>query len=225
LSESLDFAMGVSKNETLIELRGLLKAEHLPTVREKLFSSIDGTYKTYFINIEQVKFRDENYLTMFLELLNFVKGKNSDLVIIFHNEANRKFFHQFFNVFKIYDSRDAYRKEDSGFWEKLKATGITYQRSMGLRLAPGVAVVFLVLLAGWLLTLFSIISRQDRDIRLREESLSKLQSEYSRSVSALEELKASVGPLKSLGFDIDTSETLPLGAITDWEEFLREKEK
>jgi anti-anti-sigma factor len=225
VSEALDFAMEVSKNETLLELRGLLKAEHLPAVREKLFSSIDGTNKTYFVNIEQVKFRDENYLTMFLELLNFVKGKNSELVIIFHNEANRKFFYQFFNVFKIYDSRDSYRKEDSGIWEKLRATGITYQRSTGLRLAPGVAIVFLVLLAGWLLTLFSIISRQDQDIRLREESLSKLQSEYNYSIRALEELKASIGPLRSLGFDIDTSETLPLGAITDWDEFLREKEK
>ncbi|MDR0517587.1 MAG: hypothetical protein LBH25_11140 [Fibromonadaceae bacterium] len=223
MNEALDFAMEISKYEILLELRGLLKTAHLPIVREKLFSSVDGINKTYFVNIEHTKFRDSNYLTMFLELLNFVKGKDSELVIIFHNEENRKFFNQFFNVFKIHPSREAYRKEEEGIWEKLKATGITYQRSTGLRLAPGVAVVFLVLLAGWLLTLFSIISRQDSDIRLREESLSQLQSEYSHSVRALEELKASIGPLKSMGFDIDTSGALPLGAITDWQEFLKEK--
>jgi anti-anti-sigma regulatory factor len=224
VNENLDFAMEISKNEILLEFKGILKTQHLPAVREKLFSSIDGTDKIYFVSLERVRFRDKNYLGMFLELLNFIKGKNSELVIIFHNEECKEFFNPFLNVFKIYNSRDSFRK-DSNFWEKLKATGITYQRSTGIRLAPGIAVIFLFLLAGWLLTLFSIISSQDRDIRLREESLRELQSTYMRSVQALEELKTSVAPLKSMGFDIDTSSNLPLGAITDWQEFLREREK
>ena len=222
MNENLHFAMEISQNEILIEFKGILKSQHLPTVREKLYSSIEGTNKTYFVDLEQVKFRDKNYLGMFLELLNFIKGKDSELVIIFHNEDCKEFFSPFSNVFKIYDSRESYRK-DSDFWKKLKATGITYQRSTGIRLAPGIAVIFLFLLAGWLLTLFSIISGQDKDIRQREEALRDLQNNYMRSVHALEELKASVAPLKSLGFDIDTTEN-PLGAISDWNEFLREKE-
>jgi len=224
LSETLDFAMEFSKNETLLEFEGILRAEHLPVVREQILSSVEGSNKTYFIDIEQVHFRDKNYLTMFLELLNFIKGRDSELVFIFRNEECKDFFRQYFNVFKIYDSRDSYRK-DSGFWEKLKATGITYQRSTGLRLAPGVAIVFFVLLAGWLLTLFSIISSQDKDIREREMILSDLQTEYKRSIQALEELKASIAPLKSMGFEIDTSGSLPLGAITEWREYLIEKGK
>jgi anti-anti-sigma regulatory factor len=224
MNSSLDFAMEISKNETLVEFKGFLKTEHLLTVREKLFSSVDGFNKIYFVNIEQVKFRDKNFLGMFLDFLNFVKEKESELVIIFHNEECKEFFNKYFNIFKIYDSKDSYRK-NSGFWEKLKATGITYQKSTGIRLAPGVAIVFLFLLAGWLLTLFSIISSQDRDIRLREESLRELQGNYMHSVRALDELKASVAPLKSMGFDIDTSSNLPSGAITSWQEFLREKGK
>ena len=222
MNENLHFAMEISQNEILLEFKGILKSQHLPAVREKLYSSIEGTNKTYFVDIEQVRFRDKNYLGMFLELLNFIKGRDSKLVIIFHNEECKEFFSSFSNVFKIYDSRDSYRK-DYDFWKKLKATGITYQRSTGIRLAPGIAVVFLFLLAGWLLTLFSIISSQDKDIRQREEALRDLQNNYMRSVHALEELKASVAPLKSLGFDIDTTEN-PLGAISDWNEFLREKE-
>jgi hypothetical protein len=223
MSENLDFAMEISKNETLLEFKGVLRTEHLPAVRNRMFSSIDGLNKIYFVNIEQARFRDKSYVTMFLELMNFIKGKDSDLVLIFHNEENKEFFSQFFNVFKICDSRDSYRK-NSGFWEKLKATGITYQRSTGLRFAPGVAVIFLFLLAGWLLTLFSIISNQDKDIRERETKLNELQNEYMRSVHVLEELKASVAPLKSMGFNIDTSGNLPLGAISDWREFLLKRD-
>jgi len=221
---NLDFAMEIFKNETLLEFKGVLKAEHFIAVKERLFSSVEGFNRIYFVDIEQAKFRDKNYLNMFLEFLNFVKGKDSELVLLFHNEDCADFFSPFFSIFKIYDSRDSYRK-NAGFWEKLKATGITYQRSTGLRLAPGVAIVFLFLLAGWFLTLFSIISRQDGDIRDREVILNELQNKYIRSVQALEDLKASVAPLKSMGFDIDTSGSVPLGVISDWEEFLREREK
>jgi len=224
VNENLDFAMEISKNEILLEFKGVLKTENFSAVRTRLFSSVDGFNKIYFVNVEQVKFKNKNYLNMFLEFFNFVKGKDSELVIIFHNEDCANFFSPFFNIFKIYDSRDSYRK-NTGFWEKLKATGITYQRSTGLRLAPGVAIVFLFLLAGWLLTLFSIISSQDKDIRNREAILNELQSKYTRSAQALEDLKASVAPLKSMGFDIDTSGSVPLGAISDWEEFLRERER
>lgn len=219
---NIDFAMEVFKNETLLEFKGDLKSEHFSAVRELLFSSVEGSNKVYFVNIEQVRFKDKNYLSMFLDFLNFVNGKESELVFIFRNESCARFFGPFFNIFKIYDSKESYRK-NTGLWEKLKATGITYQRSTGLRLAPGVAVVFLVLLAGWLLTLFSIISSQDQDIRDREVMLNELQNKYKRSIQALDDLKASVAPLRSMGFDVDTSRRVPLGAISDWEEFLRER--
>jgi anti-anti-sigma regulatory factor len=99
--------MEFSKNEVLLEFKGLFRTEHLPAVRERLFSSVDGLNKVYFVNIEQIKFRDKNYLEMFLDFLNFVKGKDSELVLIFHNEDCKEFFSQFFNVFKIYDSKDS----------------------------------------------------------------------------------------------------------------------
>ena len=220
----LDFAMEIFNNEISLEFKGVLKSEHLPAVRERLYSSVDGERKTYFVNIEQVRFRDKSYLNMFLDFLNFVRGRESELVFIFHNEDCTKFFGPFFNIFKIHDSKDSYRK-NTGLWDKLKATGITYQRSTGLRLAPGVAIVFLILLAGWLLTLFSIISSQDQDIRDREIVLNELQNKYTRSIQALEGLRASVAPLKSMGFEIDTTRRIPLGAISEWEEFLRERER
>jgi len=223
VNENLDFEMEVFQNEVMLEFKGILKSQQLSAVRERLFSSVEGTNKIYFVVLERVKFRDKNYLNMFLELLNFVKGKDSELVIIFHNEECREFFSPFYHIFKIYDSKDSYRK-DSDFWKKLKATGITYNKSTGIRLAPGIAVVFLFLLAGWLLTLFSIISSQDKDIRQREEILRDLQNNYMHSVQALEELKASIAPLKSMGFDVDTTEN-PVGVVSDWNEFLKAKEK
>jgi anti-anti-sigma regulatory factor len=222
VSRSLDFAMEFSKNEISLEFKGILKAEHLGAVQSELFSSVEGLNKIYFVDIEQARFKDKNYLKMFLEFLNFVRGKDSELIILFRNDECAEFFLPFFNIFEIYDSKDSYRK-NIGFWKKLKIMGVTYQRSTGLRLAPGVAIIFLVLLAGWLLTLFSIISNQDKDIREREAILSELQNKYMHSVQALENLKTSVAPLKSMGFDIDTSGDPPPGAISDWEEFLRKK--
>ncbi|MCL2207861.1 MAG: hypothetical protein FWB90_07195 [Fibromonadales bacterium] len=224
MNENLDFAMEIFKNETLLEFKGVLKTEHFPGMRERLYSAVEGSNKIYFVNIEQARFKDKAYLSMFLEYLNFVRGKDSELVFIFHNEDCAKFFGPFFNIFKIHDSKESYRK-NTGFWEKLKAAGITYQRSTGLRLAPGVAIVFFILLAGWLLTLFSIISSQDKDIRDREMLLTELQNKYVRSIQALEYLKASVAPLKSMGFEVDTSGKTPLGAISEWDEFLRERER
>ena len=223
MNENLDFEMEIFQNEVMLEFKGILKSQQLSAVRERLFSSVEGTNKIYFVVLERVKFRDKNYLGMFLELLNFVKGKDSELVIIFHNEECREFFSPFYHIFKIYDSKDSYRK-DSDFWKKLKATGITYNKSTGIRLAPGIAVVFLFLLAGWLLTLFSIISSQDKDIRQREEILRDLQNNYMRSVHALEGLKASIAPLKSMGFDVDSIEN-PDGIVSDWNDFLKEKAK
>ncbi len=72
---------------------------------------------------------------------------------------------------------------------------------------------------------FSIISNQDKDIRDREEKLRELQSDYMQSVQTLEDLKASVAPLKGMGFDIDSIGKVPLGAATDWDEFMRAREK
>ena len=224
MSADLDFAMEIFKNEISLEFNGVLKSEHLSAVRDRLYSSVDGEHKIYFVNIEQVRFRDKNYLNMFLDFLNFVRGRESELIFIFHNHECTKFFGPFFNIFKIHDSKDSYRR-NTGLWDKLKATGITYQRTTGLRLAPGVAIVFLILLAGWLLTLFSIISSQDQDLRDREIILNELQNNYKRSVQALETLKASIAPLRGMGFEVDTTSRVPLGAISDWEEFLRERER
>ncbi len=62
MKNDLDFAMEVFKNETLIEFKGVLREENLSAVREKLFSSVEGINKIYFIDVENVKFRDKNYL-------------------------------------------------------------------------------------------------------------------------------------------------------------------
>jgi hypothetical protein len=208
--------------EVLLGLRGTFGLRQLASVREKLEMLVEGPGKIWFFDLEHSRFLEPVYLDLFLDLLNRIKGKGGLMVLLFQNAENFQFFERFRNVFDVHPSRDHYHQ--SGLFNRLRQTGVVYSRRTGLRLSPGVAIVLVVLLAGWMLTLFSIIHYQETEIRNRESrilALENLKREYSREIS---ELRAAIGPLRDLGVIVDSTGMRTLGSLNDWTVYLEKME-
>jgi len=209
-------------DEVQLGLRGTFGLRQLASVREKLEMLVDGPGKIWFFDLEHSRFLEPAYLDLFLDLLNRIKGKGGLMVLLFQNKENLRFFDRLRNVFVIHASREHYHQ--SGLFKRLRQTGVLYSSRTGLRLSPGVAMVLVLLLAGWLLTLFSIIQYQEKEIRSRESRILELENkkrEYKREIF---ELRAAIGPLRDLGVVVDSSGARTLGTLNDWIGYLEKME-
>ena len=206
-------------NDVEIALSGSLNKAQLSAVREKLDALMSGPGIFFFLNLERVHFAVDDYLDMFLDLLNKTKYRNSTMVLIFQNEDQQAYFYRYRNIFEIYESRDAYK--NSGLAKQLKQVGIYYGKKTGLRLTPSVAIAAGVLIMGWLVTLFLIIAAQGKDIAAKQSQIMALQSQRDRYVQEIDKLESSIGPLKKLGVVEDTSQLNSFGAIRDWVTYLK----
>lgn len=209
-------------NDVEISLSGSLNKTQLSAVREKLDALMSGPGIFFFLNLERVHFAVDDYLEMFLDLLNKTKERNSTLVLIFQNEEQQEYFYKYRNIFEIYESRDAYK--NSGLSKQLKQVGVYYGKKTGLRLSPSVAIAAGVLIMGWLITLFLIIAAQGKDIADKQSQIMALQSQRDRYVQEIDKLESSIGPLKKLGVVEDTSQLNSFGAIRDWVSYLKHLE-
>lgn len=206
-------------NDVEISLSGSLNKTQLSAVREKLDALMSGPGIFFFLNLERVHFAVDDYLEMFLDLLNKTKERNSTLVLIFQNEEQQEYFYKYRNIFEIYESRDAYK--NSGLSKQLKQVGVYYGKKTGLRLSPSVAIAAGVLIMGWLVTLFLIIAAQGKDIADKQSQIMALQSQRDRYIQEIDKLESSIGPLKKLGVVEDTSQLNSFGAIRDWVTYLK----
>ena len=206
-------------NDVEIALSGSLNKAQLSAVREKLDTLMSGPGIFFFLNLEHVHFAVDDYLDMFLDLLNKTKDRNSTMILIFQNEEQQEYFYRYRNIFEIHESRDAYKNSDLS--KQLKQVGIYYGKKTGLRLTPSVAIAAGVLIMGWLVTLFLIIAAQGRDIADKQSQIMVLQSQRDRYVQEIDKLESSIGPLKRLGVVEDTSQLNSFGAIRDWVSYLK----
>jgi anti-anti-sigma regulatory factor len=209
-------------DEVVLGLRGTFDLRQLPAVREKLEMLAEGPGKVWFFQLEHARFRDPAYLDLFLDICNRLKGRDNRMILLFRNEENQQFFHRLRHIFEIHFSRSHYHR--SGLLNRLRQTGVTYSKRTGMRLSPGVAIVLLVLLAGWILTLFSVIRNQEQEIRARETRLLELESRKRISEREIYELRSAIGPLRDLGIVVDSSGDQTLGSLTDWVEYLERME-
>ena len=209
-------------NDVEISLSGSLNKAQLSAVREKLDTLMSGPGVFFFLNLERAHFAVDDYLELFLDLLNKAKDRNSMLVLIFQNEEQQEYFYKYRNIFEIYDSRESYK--NSGLSKQLKQVGVYYGKKTGLRLSPSVAIAAGVLIMGWLVTLFLIIAAQGKDIADKQSQIMALQSQRDRYVQEIDKLESSIGPLKKLGVVEDTSQLNSFGAIRDWVSYLKHLE-
>ena len=209
-------------NDVEISLSGSLSKAQLSAVREKLDSLMSGPGVFFFLNLERAHFAVDDYLEMFLDLMNKTRERNSTMVLLFRNEELLEYFSRYKNIFEIHESREAYKS--SGLSKQLKQVGIYYGKKTGLRLSPSVAIAAGVLIMGWLVTLFLIIAAQGKDIADKQSQIMTLQSQRDRYVQEIDKLESSIGPLKKLGVVEDTSQLNSFGAIRDWVSYLKHLE-
>ena len=209
-------------NDVEISLSGSLSKAQLSAVREKLDSLMSGPGLFFFLNLERAHFAVDDYLEMFLDLMNKTREKNSTMVLLFRNEELLEYFSRYKNIFEIHESREAYKS--SGLSKQLKQVGVYYGKKTGLRLSPSVAIAAGVLIMGWLVTLFLIIAAQGKDIADKQSQIMALESQRDRYVQEIDKLESSIGPLKKLGVVEDTSQLNSFGAIRDWVSYLKHLE-
>lgn len=217
-SELIDIQVVDYGDELEIALSGVLGISQLPAVREKIEMLTQGPGCFIFLNLERARFTTNEYLQLFLDLLNSVRGRNSSLILLFKSQEQEAFFAGYRNIFEIYESREAYRK--SGLSKQLKQIGIYYGKKTGLRLSTSVAIAIAVLMVGWAISLFLIIAAQGRDIADKQAQIIALQNQKDRYVREIDKLETSIGPLRKLGVVEDTTILNSFGAIQDWVSYL-----
>ena len=161
-SDLIDIQVESRGNDVELTLSGSLGVAQLSAVKEKLDMLVDGPGCFFFLNLQNAHFTSDHYLNVFLELLNRVKDQKSALILIFDSAELYDYFSRYLNIFEVYENRNAYKK--SGTKKQLQQIGIHYGLRSGITISSGVAVAFLSLIVGWIVTLLIIISTQGHDL-------------------------------------------------------------
>lgn len=217
-SDLIDIQVESRGNDVEISLSGSLGFAQFSAVKEKLAMLVDGPGCFFFLNLQNAHFTSNQYIDFFLELLSRAKSQKSALILVFDSEEQYKYFENVRNIFEIYENRAAYKK--SGFRKQLQQIGIHYGTPTGISLSPSVAVCFLAIMFGILVTLFIIVSIQGHDISDKQAQIIALQNQKERYIHEIDKLESSIGPLRKLGVIQDTTMLSSFGLIQDWVGYL-----
>ena len=91
-SDLIDIQVEDYGDDVEITLSGSLGAFQLAAVREKIDMLADGPGCFFFLNLSHAHFKVNDYLDLFLELLNKLQSQNSKLVLIFDSEELDEYF-------------------------------------------------------------------------------------------------------------------------------------
>ena len=205
-------------NDVELTLSGSLGTAQLEAFKEKLDMLVDGPGCFFFLNLQNAHFTSDLYLGIFLELLNRVKAQKSALILIFDSAELYDYFDRYLNIFEVYENRNAYKK--SGTKKQLQQIGLHFGLRSGITVSSGVAVTFISLILGWLVTLLIIISTQGHDLSDKQAQIIALQNQKERYIKEIDKLESSIGPLRKLGVVQDTTMLSSFGLIQDWVGYL-----
>jgi hypothetical protein len=217
-SDLIDIQVESRGNDVELTLSGSLGVAQLSAVREKLDMLVDGPGCFFFLNLQNAHFSSDRYLDVFLELLSRVKSQKSTLILIFDSVELEDYFSKYLNIFEVYENRNAYKK--SGTKKQLQQIGLHYGLRSGITVSSGVAVAFLSLILGWVVTLLIIISTQGRELSDKQAQIIALQNQKDRYIKEIDKLESSIGPLRKLGVVQDTTMLSSFGLIQDWVGYL-----
>ena len=217
-SDLIDIQVESRGNDVELTLSGSLGVAQLSALKEKLDMLVDGPGCFFFLNLQNAHFTSDDYLDVFLELLNRVKSQKSTLILIFDSMELYDYFEKYLNIFEVYENRNAYKK--SGTKKQLQQIGLYYGLRSGITVSSGVAVAFLSLILGWIVTLLIIISTQGRELSDKQAQIIALQNQKDRYIKEIDKLESSIGPLRKLGVVQDTTMLSSFGLIQDWVGYL-----
>ena len=217
-SDLIDIQVESRGNDVELTLSGSLGVAQLSALKEKLNMLVEGPGCFFFLNLQNAHFTSDDYLDVFLELLNRVKSQKSTLILIFDSMELYDYFEKYLNIFEVYENRNAYKK--SGTKKQLQQIGLYYGLRSGITVSSGVAVAFLSLILGWIVTLLIIISTQGRELSDKQAQIIALQNQKDRYINEIDKLESSIGPLLKLGVVQDTTMLSSFGLIQDWVGYL-----
>jgi anti-anti-sigma regulatory factor len=205
-SETLDITIEERGGDLWFVLQGPFTQEQLPTFRERFTTLLDDGARSFIVDLERVTAVDAGAPQLFIQLLNTVKGKNGDIRLVFKNECVTRAFAPVKNLFTIYADASLLR---SGVLAILIRQQRLLSRKTGIRLSRPVAIILLIVLCGWFISLVFIIHLQSRHIREQQSELQDLSQWETRSRIELDNLKSRLQPLEQLGILRDSTEQHP----------------
>ncbi len=202
LSEALDIIIESRGHTIWLFFQGPFNKEQIPNIRRKLEDFIRDGNREFVIDLEKVSTIHESVAPMFLNLLNFIKGKEGNIKLIFKNEMVSKAFLPYKNIFQIYT--DAKSLSSGGFFQRLLRQGNFLAKKTGIRVSVPVAIIFLVILTGWFISLGIIINMQKEQIEEQEAELRDYEQWKQVTEIEIEDLKSRLKPMIQLGLVPDS---------------------
>jgi anti-anti-sigma factor len=206
-SEALDITIETRGRAIWLVLSGPFHAEQTPGMKEKIAGLVEDGNKKIIIDMENISDIDDSVPQMFLSLLNLVRGKGGDILLVFKNETVTKAFSPLKSVLSIYP--DARSLPTGGLFSTLRRRSRVLTRKTGIRLSRPIAIALLVTLSGWILTLFFIIRLQNQRIRQQELEIRNVSEWKQNAMTELKTLKERLKPLEQLGIVKDAPKDAP----------------
>ena len=203
-SEALDITIVSRSGSIWLVLSGEFHNEQVPGIKEKIAGLIDDGNRRLVINMENVSDVDDSVAPAFLTLVNLIKGKGGDIKFVFKNEPVTKAFSAYRNLLSIYP--DALAMHAGGFFGGLRRRRSVLSKKTGVRMSRPLALVLLVSLGGWFLSLVFIILLQNQRIRHQEIEVNDLSHWKQRAGVEIVRLRERIKPLDQLGILKDTAE-------------------
>ncbi len=206
---------------TVLVLSGILRADSLDELRSRIRALVEDGCKVLLFDLQEAEIRGPEIREFFLEVLNDMRGRGGRVALIARRHDVLAYFASVRNILEIFPSRSKFRR--TGLVETLKRGGVTYSKKTGVRLSLGMALVVVLILGGWILTLWSFVSAQSERIARQQELLSRYETERAAMESELEELHRKLAPLNALGLVTDSLMNADYSFSGDWIDHLEER--
>ncbi len=204
-SEALDISISGRDDALWLFLSGPFHNEQVHGLKDKISGLIDDGNKHLVIDMENVVSMDDAAAPMFLALVNMIKEKGGDIRLIFKNEAVSRAFFPYRNLLTIYP--DPASLHAGGFFTVLKRRGRMLSKKTGVRLSRPVALILLLALCGWFISLVVIILLQYQRIHQQERELTGLAQWKQQATVEISDLRERIRPMEQLGILKEATES------------------
>jgi len=202
-SEALDITIESRKDTIWIVLSGPFHNEQVPNIREKIEGLIEDGNRQMVLDMELVTEVGDAAVPMLLNELSLVRGKGGEIRMIFKNPIVTTAFAAYRNIFRIYPDSGSLAR--GGWLGAFKYRRWQLSRKTGVRLSRPVALVLLVVLGGWFISLGFIIMLQHGRIRDQQRDVQELTQWKQQTLLELQSLRERLLPLEQLGIIPDTA--------------------
>jgi anti-anti-sigma regulatory factor len=201
-SEELEIQIEDWKENIVLRLKGRFHNEQIPNMREKIDGLISSDNRSFILDFSDVQELDHDVSSFLLEMLNTIRGKGGDLRIVYGPHDVFLKLEKYRNIFRLYP--DMKSLISGGFLKRLQARGIVLSRKTGVRLSRSIAIILLVALSGWFISMLFILVLQHSQIAKQKAELILLKESKTKTTIRMKNLEERLKPFKDLGIVSDS---------------------